>query len=732
MTQKLEDNSNALQDRLLGCGVFNCPDKQLNALLSLQYRTHYHVFGGNTANKSVFEVLQGELSKCDYSGSSNAIKKRIGLNLQGILSYHLSATESAQNHLVLADQVKLGPGPFETFLQLETLYFTGLLKGNGSVEHYLQNLLEVVTELPRESHALTFHYLDLIVARLQMNWDQLLERLKPCNVTYYVAVQSNTGNHDQELLKIGFQLLKAASFPTAEECNNRDLEQFHVVLQYYFLNCNASTSTKWRDFLIESMGKTFQSMEVAKTAMVYFGLEQQKNESILNFVNFMSYNENYKELNDGRWLDTVSILESYRFVAEQAGHVEIPNIFNFYDFLTKFKAILREFYAKISLPLIEKEQSLDIASNGAMIFIPQKLRRVLAQSWNSLYEYERDDLSSVLQSSHTHYLANAHTADPNSDALNFSYAYALAQKREIAQAIKFIKNAILEKEPENYRAWHLLALCESTNEDKTISFRIVCSVLQALQQALHDGTSLSVSERWQMIHLKVTQLKITADMFGVEDALELLPELMELLDLALPSDLKDCSLGPEFNKSKEYLQQSVWLFAVQLYMSRSVEDAREALAESKIQTTKFHNLNNDLAEGYMSLAGDKGRALESFEKVLFYDPMNIDAIVGFAKCLMPGTDEEELHKMTPPKTYEPSEDAFLSEKDRSAAFARLKLLLEEIIEKSIEGYYSPEIWWYLAQVYENYGDQERMELSLWNCVKFQELRPIRDFKICNI
>ncbi|SCU79129.1 LAFA_0B00936g1_1 [Lachancea sp. 'fantastica'] len=732
MTQEAEDSSLALRDRLLGCGVFNCSDKQLNALLSLQYRTHYHVFGSSIATKDVFKVLLGELNKIDYPNLSDSIKRSIWLNLQGILKYQLSEVESAQKSLDDAQKVKLATEPFETFLKIEHLYFTGLLKSEEEiVDHYLQNIARVITELPRESHALTFHYLDLIVARLQMSWNEVLKHLKPSNVAYYIAVQADSANHDQQLLEIGTKLLNAARFPTAEERNDYDLEQFHVVLQYYFLNRGPPKSTEWRDFIVQSLGKTFQSLEVSKTAMIYFGMKKESKEAVLNFVNFMSYNENYKHLNDGCWLDFVSILESYRFIASLSGNLEIENVFSVGGFLKNFKILLREFYNNISLPLIEREQSSDVASNGIKLFLPKKLLKVLAQSWNCLYEYESEDLNSFFQSSHTHYLANATAADSTFDSLNFNYAYALAQKREIAQAIKFLKSSILEKEPENYRAWHLLALCESINEDKTISFKIVCSVLQAFQQALQDGTTLSTSERWQMVHIKLTQLKLTVDMFGVEDALELLPELFELLDTAFPSDATDCNLGPEFNKSKEYLQQTVWLFVVKLYMRKSPSDAREALAESRAQTTKFQNLNNDLAEGYMALASDKKRSLELFEKVLFYDPLNIDATVGFAKCLIPDPEEDTVHQMALQKSSEAKSDAFVGEKDRSAAFARLKILLEEVIDKSIEGYHSPELWWYLAQVYENYDDHERMESSLWNCVKFEELRPIRDFKMCN-
>ena len=73
---------------------------------------------------------------------------------------------------------------------------------------------------------------------------------------------------------------------------------------------------------------------------------------------------------------------------------------------------------------------------------------------------------------------------------------------------------------------------------------------------------------------------------------------------------------------------------------------------------------------------------------------------------------------------------FVNETDRSAAYARLKFLLECAILESIDAYYSPEVWWYLSLIYEKYQDDEYKN-SLLKCVKYQELNPVRSLRFCN-
>ncbi|CAR21425.1 Ypp1p [Lachancea thermotolerans CBS 6340] len=731
MQEDYEQVEAALGSRLLGASEFRTKNKRLNQVLSLQYRVHYHVHQKGIIKEAACKVLLEECNRFERD-SSDALVEKVWLNLAGILNYHLSHPQTADKCLAESAKISAAQGAFGTFLSVENLYYSGLLRGDKSRDFYVKHLPEVVTSLPKESNVLTYHYLDRIISRLSMNWSQAISAFPRTVISSFIAIMSEPDGHDQELLALGKTILASAKFPNAEEANNASLEQFHLVLQHYLRSTKSELSPDWHSFVVESMSRTFQSMIVTKTAMIYFGRENQLRESILNFNVFLNYNRSYRDLNNGEWFDVLAIIDAYEHIVSRSEGRDIPKIFALKDVMKRFEGLLCSFYEDSALPLVKVERSIEWASEGTRVFVPERASSLLARSWNALYEYSREDLDKLLNDNHTYYLANALAARPDNSKIAFNYAFTLAQKREITHAVKFLKSNILEREPENYKAWHLLALCESIKEDKNVSFKIVCSVLQALENAVHEDPQAPARDRWQLIHLKLTQLAIIQEMFGVNDALELLPELFELFNFAFPENGKNGDLGSAYNKTKDYLHQSVWLFAVKLYLTQGlIVDAREALAESRNVTKNFQNLNNDLADGYLSLDVDGKKALRSFEKVLFYDALNIDAIVGFAKCLVPTSQENSSHQLQPQTPSAAGLDAFTGEKDRSAAYARLKMVLEEVVERSIEGCHAPEVWWYLSRVYENYDDTERLETSLWNCVKYQELQPIRDFKNCN-
>lgn len=75
------------------------------------------------------------------------------------------------------------------------------------------------------------------------------------------------------------------------------------------------------------MEKTFQSIEVSKTAMFLFqNLSDNSNdeikkktfkrESILNFVNFVKYNDKYYQLHDNSHRDIISFIDAYSFILQ--------------------------------------------------------------------------------------------------------------------------------------------------------------------------------------------------------------------------------------------------------------------------------------------------------------------------------------------------------------------------------------------------------------------------------
>lgn len=183
-----------------------------------------------------------------------------------------------------------------------------------------------------------------------------------------------------------------------------------------------------------------------------------------------------------------------------------------------------------------------------------------------------------------------------------------------------------------------------------MSYKIVCSVLEAMNESLQNNTLL-LNDRWQFIHLKLTQLALIEEIFGTLEALETLPEVFELYATLFPdSQPKLNSMGPKYSQTKEYLLQMVWIFAANMYMRTkdNDEDAKAAIKEASNVESKFKNLNCNIANGYLSIIKDEpGVALKEFETVLYYDENNLDALVGFAELIFPeelGVEETNLER----------------------------------------------------------------------------------------
>lgn len=149
--------------------------------------------------------------------------------------------------------------------------------------------------------------------------------------------------------------------------------------------------------------------------------------------------------------------------------------------------------------------------------------------------------------------------------------------------------------------------------------------------------------------------------------------------------------------------------------------------------------------------GQFTESFEEFESALHCDNFNVDAIIGFAEFVFPNESsttaaEQQLieycklnpYKQEDLKTKKPNnnnhnddyETFFGNDVNKSAAFARLKLLIDCSLSKSIDAYYSPEIWWYLSLIHEKY-DNKQLTDTLLNCIQNKETAPLRSFRFCN-
>ncbi|QLL33587.1 hypothetical protein HG536_0E04980 [Torulaspora globosa] len=749
----------SLAARLLGAGEFNSGDAVLDRALRLQFRVQYHLFGaGMTA--VVGQVLLDECEKvggCLAASAREAQTSRlidkVLHNTRGVLCFHLGEMEDAVTQLEAARAIGIGYGEFGRYLELENLYYRGLCQDSPAL--YGSELAEVVEAIPDESQGLALHYLYAILEKLakEANKTEMLKQLPQTSSVGLMARHFSREIREKELLSLAQAVLQKAKFPQAKETNDVELERFHAFMSYYF-RTQKSVSAEWGDFIVASMQRTFQSVKVAKSAMLYFAKTNGKathsrRESVLNFINFARYAEKHYVISGGTYQDVMSLIDCYSFVLRMARDESwnIESVFNVEETTNKLLKLLHFFYHEYNFPLMENAESLNWLENSSKLFLPRTVSRTLSEAWEVLYQVRAESLKHMVSNDLACYLSNAMCAAPkgsNLADLQFEYSYVLASQRKIEPAIKVLKSVLLEANPELYKAWHLLALCESIHENKEVSFKIVCSVLEAMKESLAEN-KLRILDRWQFIQLKLTQLSLIDELFGTLDASEMLPEVFELYSVLFPADTEEFDrIGDKCKQSKEYLLQAIWIFAANLYMrlGDKVEDAKKAISEAEQVTDKFKNLNCDLARGYLKLInGEPRAALSNFETVLFYDPLNVNALIGFAQIIFPEELNESEAALREYWHLEESnkgahsaggttQQVFVSDLDKSAACARLKFLLEYAITKSIEAYHSPEVWWYLSSIYEKYEDQS-YKASLLNCIRYKESDPIRAFQSCN-
>lgn len=753
----LEQNLSA---RLLGSGEFDTGIGALDTALALQFRVHYHLFGAGITHV-IGQVLLDDCEKLgrsleDQNGVSidsqtSDLIRNITYNAKGVLCYHMDQAQESVRLLERASGINIPYKNYKEYLNLESLYYRGLCHSSSSL--YFNELFKNIDRIPKESHGLTLHYLHLILGEIakRSKAKEILDHFPKKNSLTLLAI-SFTQEYDEKAF-LGFtpEVLQNSKFPHADETNNVDLEQFHAFLPHYFKNL-PSISPDWYQFIISSMEKTFQSVDVAKSAMIYFARTSNsskfnRRESLLNFVNFARYSEKQFDIN-GAYDDVISLIECYSFALEMVSDEswDIENVFGLGKTTKKLLELLKFFYSEHRFPLMTQGDALNWLENSSKLYLPKTVSDVLSKAWSILYHKRAESLEYLLSNELASYLSNAMCVASKGDylvELQFQYSYVLATQRDIEPAIKILKTVLLEANPECYKAWHLLALCESIREDKETSFKIVCSVLEAMRESFNEG-NLKAIQRWQFVQLKLTQLSLIEEIFGTLDATEMLPEVFELFSELFPEDTNEFDkIGNGFNHQKEYLMQLVWIFSANMYMRLGdrLDDSKEAIKEARNVTEEFRNLNCDIAAGFLNaLTGDRKSALKSFETVLFYDQLNVDAMIGFAELVFPEELEksegiiQNYYQLDEPSSRSTSlqktDEVFLNDVDKSVASARLKFLLEYAITKSTEAYHSPEVWWYLSTIYENYEDKSYKE-SLLNCIRYKECNPIRGFRFCN-
>lgn len=425
----------ALKTRLLGGSTFHSGFDSLNSVLNLQFRLHYHVLGSKGLAKPVCEVLLKDCKRLeknlgvmeelnDYPEVARLIEK-ILFNCFGILFFYLGQFQESQRCLLHSLKIHNNTvsqnitllEQYDQFLVLENLYYRGLLSQDINIMQnaFYKELLTHVNTIPPESNGLLFEYINMIVAKLRFGQIQdLAENFKttvdnPFILFLYILkeFQSSSQKHtdnDDIFLKMGQHALSKAKFPSANEVNNKNLEHFNIFLQYYFKFAyvkNINVNPGWYSFIVSSMEKTFQSIDISKTAMILFQnlsnnnsndeVKQKslKRESILNFVNFVKYNNKYYQLNNNSHHDIISFLDAYAFILQDSSEADsIENLFDYNNTVSTFATSLRSFYEEYNLPLMKTAESMDWLENSTRSVYPENISKILGQCMSTLYESE--------------------------------------------------------------------------------------------------------------------------------------------------------------------------------------------------------------------------------------------------------------------------------------------------------------------------------------------------------
>ncbi|KAL6946560.1 hypothetical protein ACO0RG_000715 [Hanseniaspora osmophila] len=717
-----------------------------NKIVKLHYRMNYNIFrvlAGETFKADRFEIILNDALKVKSSKLFDAASVKqdraeyhqlLELTLTaviGVCSYYLDDKDFAEKQLIQVLQSSNGTelesiaSKYRKMLKLESYFFLNLL-GKVMSQFTLSSILK--QGIPQRTEAVSVFYLDLTIRQFTNYTTENNKFIKMYGDILCNRIQS------AELLAMGELILSQASFPKADEANNFDLESFHYVLTFFY-NFGLKDFSKWEAFMEKSISLTFQSIVITHSAALFYNKMAAKQTelkgsstklSLLHFENLLVYSGKYRQLHDNEHSDIVSSISLYEHMLEIFASQEninskgIGQIFSASSSKNKqarnFVCLLKEFYQNNEIPLVSLDEAKYIDSNKLVntLILPHNLTNTLSKSWLAIYSNFKDSLKTLLSGNLLFYLANSLQLHDSKDVTEkidilYEFAYCLATQREAVMASKFLKSQILNRWPENsIKSWLLLCLLESRSENKSNAFKISSTVLESINDRLEQ---LTFEDKWYAIQTKLTQLSLIQEMFSVQDALELLPELFSLFQSLFEQE-KNVE-GYTIKRSKEYLLQSIWLFVANLYSrdANSFSDANESVKESEnVENVQYTNLNINIARGYLD------QDPRSFERVIRHDPFNTDALVGLAQY----TFETLIPDDTKP-VFSPESNNTLSD---------LKLKLELCLENSIEGHFCPELWFYLSKIYDIYNDHIRMESALLNCIKYEEENPIRDFKHC--
>lgn len=216
------------------------------------------------------------------------------------------------------------------------------------------------------------------------------------------------------------------------------------------------------------------------------------------------------------------------------------------------------------------------------------------------------------------------------------------------------------------------------------------------------------------------------------------------------------------------LHRILWLWAAAIYRRAGlVHESEQAIvqAESVDGPTASTRIQLSLL---MKVAMRPQQALEEVENALDTRPDSLASAIALSNVIVDAIDPEDVAGKIEPKKPElddvpngtengysgaatprtpsipkkptqalatekkvekPVTSLFISDRDKRAALARVTSVLESVTRTG-NGFDCAEAWWLLSRTYEIQGNVECIRDALWQSVKYEEARPVRNYSVC--
>ncbi|XBW35610.1 hypothetical protein QEN19_001184 [Hanseniaspora menglaensis] len=622
-----EFQSKVLKLKLFGSFLSNPVEKSsiLYKTCLLYHRMHYNTILTSLDADKLRVIRKDAIAllstiKADSDSLSICILK----NIIGVINVIENSNDTGlllENHNALK-AVTLHSSDVILLLELEIIYYT---------KNFINIIENSTFRIPNMENAVVLYYLDKICEQTTK-----FDQIKSSFLKFYCQIKFGK-IQDNEVLKFLETLTKNLTFPNATEIssnnNQLELDWYLCIILNYYDNFSQENLKKWEHIVTLIISKTFQNATVVGIASKLYYKFDIFDKSEVFFNNYRIYNEKYLEFHK-RYEDAFSILNLANNVQNKESIIHFVNII----------------YNCFELNIISKKDSLMVFESNKFnsVTIPKVVNDILVDSWIVLYE--KNDVNKNVDEAF-YCLSNILQLNLSSEMklkYEYEYAYNLALIKQNEKACAWLKDKVLSVKPEfNLKSWLLLAIVESSKEDKMNALTIANSILSPLEDYDGDGDEgetvdipkLSFKDRYYYIIFKFMQLDIITDIHGIKDSIELLTNLFQLYE-TLFSEYENTELSvknPRF--SKQYVLQLVWIQASKMYLlDKQKADALNCLHELSDIKAQFINLNALNMKGFIN------NDISQFELVLGYEPTNLIALNGLSNMLLAKQDNKSLER----------------------------------------------------------------------------------------